>query len=221
VQATLHRRMAQFLWLAMGAATPAAAADSISFEVMGGSAINVPTPLTIHQNGYPDIELNAHYDTKPFGPEAPYYAWRVSDWSADEAWEFGQIHHRLFLSNPPPEVQYFAIHYGYNYFFLGRGWKRSGWVFHLGVGPIVTNPQSSVRHKVQYETGGLFDTGSHFSGMGSEAAVEKDFYFAKHAFFVVEAAMTAGWAWSVPVADGSANVPNLAFHGHIGVGGSF
>ncbi|HMK86111.1 MAG TPA: hypothetical protein VK437_09160 [Steroidobacteraceae bacterium] len=206
------------------AGPPAAKAEqTIALELMGGSAVNFPTPLNVHQDGYPDINVSAaHYDTKPFGPESPYYAWRISDWNDDTAWEIAQIHHRLFLSNPPPEIQFFAIHYGYNYFFVGRGWKWDGFVFHLGVGPIVTNPQNTVRNQVWPSgTGGIFNSGYFFSGIGAEAAAEKYFYFAKHWFIVVEGALTPGWAWSVPVVNGHADVPNLALHGHIGVGFNF
>jgi len=189
---------------------------------MGGTAVNFPTPLTIHQANFPDIEVNAHYDTKPFGPDAPYYAWHIGRWSGDAAWELSQIHHRLFLANPPVDVQYFAIHYGYNYFLLGRAWRRGGFTVHFGLGPIVTNPESSVRHRVEGgNSGGIFDAGYYFSGIGAELAAEKDFYFAKHAFVVLEAAFTGGRAWTVPVAGGHADVPNLALHAHLGIGWTF
>jgi len=188
---------------------------------MGGSAINFPTPLTVHQSGYPDIYTTAHYDTRPFGPDLPYYALRISRWDGDDGWEFGQIHHRLFLSNPPSEIQYFAIHFGYNYFFFGHGWKRDGFIFHLGVGPILTNPDTTVRGQQRRLGSWFFDGGYYYSGIGVEAAAEKDFYFTKRAFVAVELAFTEGFAWSVPIANGSANVPNTALHAHIGVGYNF
>ena len=197
-------------------------AQTLKLELMGGTAVNFITPLTVHQDGYPDIHTSANYDTKPFGPFAPYYSWRVGLWNGDDAWEFSQIHHRLFLTNPPPEIQYFAIHFGYNYFFFGHAWKKGGLIYHLGLGPIVTNPESSVRNQVRQEVGtGIFDAGYYFSGIGMEAAVEKDIYFTKNAFVVVEGAFTAGFAWWVPIANGYADVPNFALHGHLGIGYDF
>ncbi len=197
------------------------AAQTIAVELMTGSAYNFPTPLTVHQSGYPDINLTAHYDTRPFGPDFPYYALRISRWDGDDGWEFAQIHHRLFLSNPPSEIQYFAIHYGYNYFFLGHGWKRDGFVFHLDAGPILTNPATTVRDETRATGAALFDGGWYYSGVGFEAAAEKNYYFTKHAFFVAEVAVTTGFAWHVPIENGSANVRNVALHGHIGLGYSF
>ncbi len=197
-------------------------AETLSLEFMGGTGINFITPLTVHQDGYPDLQTSACYDTRPFGPYAPYYSWRIGLWSGDDGWEFSQIHHRLFLTNPPDEIQYFAIHFGYNYFFLGHGWKKGGFVYHLGIGPIVTNPESSVRGQVKQEIGtGIFDAGYYFSGIGAEAAVEKDLYLSRNAFIVGEVAMTAGFAWWVPISNGYTDVPNLAIHGHLGMGYDF
>lgn len=188
---------------------------------MTGTAINFPTPLIVRQSGYPDIDTQAHYDTKPFGPDLPYYAFRIGRWNGDSAWEFGQVHHRLFLADPPPEIQYFAIHYGFNYFLLGRAWKRDGFVFHLGVGPIVTNPATIVRGQRRTIGGWLFDGGYYVSGVGAEAAAERDVHISENTFLVFEMALTAGNAWSVPVAHGYAEVPNIALHFHFGIGHDF
>lgn len=197
-------------------------AESLTLEFMGGTAFNLPTPLTVHQDGFPDIKTSADYDTKPFGPYAPYYAWRAGLWDGDEAWEMEQIHHRLFLTNPPPEIQYFAIHFGYNYFFFGHAWKKGGLIYRLGIGPIVSNPESSVRGQVKQEVGtGIFDAGYYFSGLGIRAGLGKNFYISNNAFIVAETELTAGWAWWVPIAGGYADVPNIALHGHLGVGYDF
>ena len=197
-------------------------AEDFTLELMGGTALNFPTPLTVRQSGQPDLQLSANYDTKPFGPYTPYYAWRTSLWDHDQAWEFGQVHHRIFLTNPPPEIQVFAIHFGYNYFFLGHAWKRGGLIYHLAVGPVITNPENTVRGQKLHTTGtGLFDAGYDFSGIGAEASISKNIYFAKNGFISLEVAFIAGWAWWVPVFDGSADVPNMALHGHIGTGFSF
>jgi len=197
-------------------------AEDFSLEIMGGSALNFPTPLTVRQSGYPDIHLTANYDTKPFGPYTPYYAWRASFWNGQEAWEIGQVHHRIFLTNPPPEIQVFAIHFGYNYFFLGHAWKRGGLIYHLAVGPIIANPENTVRGLKLHTAGtGLFDAGYDFSGIGAEASLSKNIYLSNNFFISLEAAFIAGWAWWVPIVDGSADVPNTALHGHIGTGFSF
>ena len=200
------------------AAADAARAQSWSVEIMGGTALSFQTPLIVHQNGYPDIDVTARYDTRPFGPDFPYYAFRVSRWKGDEAWEFGQVHHRLFLADPPPQIQYFAIHFGYSYLLFGHAWRRGTFVYHLGVGPIVTNPDTSVRNERRSVGGWLFDGGYYVSGMGLGVSAEKDFHISRSTYCVVELEFTAGNAWHVPVANGAAEVPNLALHFHIGLG---
>ena len=212
--------MGAFVLVLFGTPRPLRA-QVFSFEVMGGSAYNLPTPLTVRQSGYPDIYLWADYDTKPFGPYTPYYVWRASLWDKDEAWEFEQVHHRIFLTNPPPEIQDFSVHFGYNYFFLGHAWKKADFILHLGVGPVISNPQNMVRGQRLHTAGtGWFDQGYDLSGVGFQGAVSRDFYYAKNGFVLLEVALIGGWA-QVPVVNGSADVPNLAFHGHIGTGVSF
>jgi len=111
---------------------------------MSGSAYNVPTPLTVQQSGYPEIRFSAHYQTKPFGPYYPYYSWRASLWNDrhDQAWEFTQVHHRLFLANNPPEIQYFAIHFGYNFYMAGHAWQRHGFIVHVDGGVLICSPET-------------------------------------------------------------------------------
>jgi hypothetical protein len=189
---------------------------------MGGSAVNLPSPLTVRQRGFPDIHVgSARYDTRPFGPSFPYYAWRVTWWRANQGWEVEHIHHRVFLTNPPPEIQFFAIHFGYNYLLAGRVWKRDRFVYRVAAGPIVTNPESTVRGRRFRTEPGLFDNGNYFSGVGTRAAVARTIPLANHLFLVGEGAFSAGFAWHVKIADGSANVPNFALHGHVGLGVSF
>jgi hypothetical protein len=196
-------------------------AQTISLEVMGGTAINFPTPLIVRQSGYPDIDTKAHYDTKPFGPDFPYYALRISRWNGDGAWEFGQVHNRLFLTDPPPEIQYFAVHYGYSYMLLGHAWRRNDWIYHLGIGPIVTNPATIVRHEKRSVPSWFLDGGYYVSGVGVGASVEKDFSISKKSYVVFELEFTAASAWDVPIANGYAEVPNLGLHFHVGLGHDF
>jgi hypothetical protein len=202
-------------------AVPSASADTLTVEVMGGSAFNLPSPLTVRQHGFPDIRVSpARYETRPFG-SYPYYAWRVGLWDGDAGWELEHIHHRLFLANPPPEITVFAVHYGYNYFLLGRAWRRNAFVYRVGAGPIITNPESTVRGRSFQPRRGFLDSGNYFSGLGVRAGVARELQIVDHLFLVGEASLTTGLAWSVPIADGTARVPNVAIHGHVGIGVRF
>jgi hypothetical protein len=193
-------------------------AQTFSLEIMSGSAFNFPTPLTVRQAGYPDINLTANYDTKPFGPYTPYYAFRFSLWDKDGAWEFEQLHHRVFLTNPPPEIQDFSIHYGYDFLLLGRCFKTGDYLFHADAGVVVTNPENTVRGlTLQTQGTGILDQGYYLSGAGVQAALSRNFYFISFSYVMAEVAFTAGYV-TVPVVNGSADVPNLALHGQLGVG---
>jgi hypothetical protein len=199
----------------------ASRAQGVTVDVMGGTAYNVPTPLTIQQAGFPDIHLTAHYDTKAFGPFAPYYSWRVDLWDSHGAWEVQQVHHRLFLSNTTPEVQYFAIHFGYNYFLVGRAWQTHGFAVHASGGLIVANPDNIVRGKSLNAQGpNALDVGYRISGGGAALAVSRQLALSTHVHLLADGGLIVGRA-SVPVVGGWASVPNVGLHGHLGVGFAF
>ena len=203
-------------------ATPASSqAQTVTVDFMGGTAYNVPTPLTIQQSGYPDIHMTAHYDTKAFGPFAPYYSWRLDFWDKHGAWEVQQVHHRLFLSNTTPEVQFFAIHFGYNYFLVGRAWRTHGFVVHASGGLVVANPESIIRGlRLNAPGPNALDVGYRISGGGAALAVSRQIALGTHVYLLADGGLIAGRA-SVPVVDGSASVPNVGLHGHLGVGFAF
>jgi len=200
-----------------------ARAQTFTVEAMGGSAYNFPTPLTVSQAGYPVIRFSAHYDTKPFGPFYPYYSWRASFWNEekDQAWELTQVHHRLFLSNNPPDIQFFAIHFGYNLYMAGHAWKRHGFVYHVDAGILICSPENTVRgRKLDTQGTGILDSGYTLAGGGGEVAVSRQFPLSRRVFIVADGALLAARG-RVPVADGSATVPNVGVHGKAGVGFNF
>ena len=196
---------------------------SKTFTAFAGSALNIPTPLTIRQSGEPIIRFTARYDTKPFGPQAPYYGWRLEFWNdkRDSAWEARQVHHRLFLTNNPPEVQVFAIHYGYNFFMAGHAWRLGSFVYHLDAGVIVVAPQNTIRGKVlPTRNANLFDAGYKLGGAGAELAVSHQTSLSDRFYVTSNFGLMFGWA-RVPVVDGSADVPNVSLHAQVGIGVRF
>jgi hypothetical protein len=203
---------------------PAAAlAQKVTVDLMTGTAYNVPTPLTIRQDGYPEIRMTAHYDTKPFHPFAPYYSWRVNFWNHEHtaAWEVQQVHHRLFLSNTTAEVQRFEIHYGYNYFLFGRAWVARGFMLHASGGVIAPNPASEIRGKfLNTSDPGALDVTYRVSGVGAALSISRHLMLLRHLGVVADGGVLGGRAW-VPVRDGHATVPNLGFHGHVGLSVAF
>jgi hypothetical protein len=193
-------------------------AQTWSLELMGGSAYNLPTPLTVSQAGYPDVSLTAHYDTKPFGPFLPYYSGRLRVWIKHRPWELQLVHHRLFLANTTDEIQRFNVHFGYNYILAGRAWRTHGVLVHAGAGVIVPNPENIVRGRgVNTGQVGAIHTGYGLSGVGGSVLVSREATLASHMFLVAEGGAMFARA-TVPVVDGSAHVPNVGLHGRVGVG---
>ena len=183
-----------------------------------GTALNAPSPLVVHQDGFPDIRFTADYSTRPL-TASPYYQVQIGLWNKEgkSAWVIGFLHHKIYLDNPPPEIQLFEITYGYNTLYGGRAWRKKNWVLSAGAGVIVANPLTIVRHQEEDRRGGFLAFG--WAGGTIYGSVQRRLNVSKSVFFGFETKVTASMAW-IKVANGNANVPNLALHllGSFGVG---
>ncbi|MDP9349393.1 MAG: hypothetical protein M3P24_09695 [Gemmatimonadota bacterium] len=213
----MHRTAPLFL-AALLSATPAAAQQGWNFEFFGGTAYSAPSRLTIRQAGEAPIRLTARWSTRPLA-DAPYYAYRFARWRNGRGWEAELLHHKVYLENPPAEVEGFEVSHGYNLVTLGRGWSRGDLLLRLGAGAVLAFPETTVRGR-KLSGGGNLPRGYHLSGPTAQAAVGRRFPLVGGLFAVAEGKLTASYA-RVPVAGGRAEVPNAALHGLLGVGYAF
>jgi len=183
-----------------------------------GTAYQLHSRLVIEQDGEEDLDFSADYATRPFTSGAPYYSLRLGRWEGSAAWELETHHHLVTLVDGPPEVEAFSLTHGYNMNTLNRAWLLGGFVWRLGAGVVVTHPESVVRGKKF--TGDGFAAGFYLSGVCGQAAIEKRLPLWGRLFLSLEGKATAAWA-RVPVADGSAEVPNYALHALAGLGYQF
>lgn len=188
-------------------------------ECFTAAVSNIRTPLTVRQSGYGDINITARYSTKPF--ERPlYYTLRLSRWNNHAGWAFELIHHKLFLTNKPDEIQEFSISHGYNILTVNRGWNRYGVTIHFGGGIVLAHPESTVRNKKLSETRGLMGMGYYVTGPVMQMAAGKIIHLSRNLYIMVEGKLIGAYA-SIPVADGDASVPNIGIHGIMGIGYMF
>jgi len=203
------------LVLASGAPGVAAAAGW-SFQAAVGFPFDLSLPLTIRQQGEAPIRVRARWETRPF--ESPlYYALRGARWSGGSEWAVDLLHHKLYLTNPPPEVQRFGVSHGYNLvlFSHAREVARDTWA-RAGAGLVVAHPESTVRGRT-FEGGGPLGGGYHLSGPAVVVGAERRFFPAGAVFLSVQGLAAASWA-RVPVAGGHATVPDVSVHLLGGVG---
>ncbi|MGE5429031.1 MAG: hypothetical protein ACM3O8_14145 [Methylococcaceae bacterium] len=199
------------LWLGAGAQS------RWLFELHEAVVTNVPLPLTIHQKGYPDIQLTgACYHSQPFTLPL-YYDGRISRWDNDRSWEIEFTHHKLYLQNPPQEVQEFNVSHGFNMLMVNRGFQRQTFRYRAGAGVVIAHPESEVRGLVFPNSRNNNDLKYYLSGPAIHASINKPIYFGPRLFLNAEASTTLAYA-SVKVAQGHADVWNIAFHLLLGVG---
>lgn len=190
-----------------------------TFQVGSGGAVSMPTPLNFDMNTAKDISVGAaRYDTRSFSTQAFYYNFKIGYWENNAAWEFESLHHKLYLVNNPKNVQQFHISHGYNMNTVNRAWDTGSFIYRVGGGFIMTHPETQVYGKKFEDNGGV--KGFYISGLSAQGAVEKRWFVTEKVYLSLEAKVTAGYA-IVPVAEGSASVPNLALHGIGAVGYAF
>lgn len=194
---------------------PAGAHAQLELQAFLGSSVNLPSPLRIVQAGQPDLSFTAHWATRP-QLDTWYYAGRIGLWRGDRGWLFDFTHHKMYLIDPPPEVQRFRLTNGMNLFTVSRAWRRGKLSYALGAGPVVTYPITRIRgRRLESERG--FLGGYFLSGGNLMASVTRRFPVAGGVFLSLDSRATVSYV-RVPVADGHAAVPNFALHFHAGLG---
>lgn len=207
------------LFLALACLAGAAQARNVRIEAFGGSAYNLPTPLSIYQSGEAAFTVNARYGTHPYAAgAAPYYSARLGFWNKSDGIELEMLHHKLYLENPPAEILRYTITFGYNMFFVNYAWDLSWFILRVGLGPVITHPTNNIRGQAYSGTGllGLYQ----FSGIANQVSFARSFWLAKWFFLTLEAKFTSAYA-VVPIANGISTAPNFAVHGLGGIGFQF
>lgn len=187
-----------------------------SFELHGGEVYNVPMPLTIKQQSYPDIKLTARYHSESLTLPV-YWDWRFSHWKNDKSWEIEAIHHKLYLDNTTPEVQKFNISHGFNLLMVNRGFDKKTFRYRAGIGVVLAHPESNVRGKEFGNSTDSWDMGYYLSGPVLNLAINKPIRLGGRFYLNAEAKTTLAYA-HIKIAQGHANVCNLAFHLIMGIG---
>lgn len=198
------------------ASRPTAARAQWAVEGFLGSAANAHSTLTIEQAGQPTLSFTAHYATKPTEPWV-YYAFRISRWWGRWGGMAGVVHHKIYLENNPPEVQAFKVTNGYNLVGIGPGYLAGNWTLFGTVGPVLSNPASTVRGLTDSNNGGVFATDNYLNGFNLQIGVNRRFYLFSWGFVTTDLRVSAAWA-DMEIADGTADTPNYAVHLLVGLG---
>jgi hypothetical protein len=209
-------RVVPLLLLVLAARPGPVRAQQVELQAFLGSSVNSPSPLWIHQIDQPDLHFTGHWATRPF-LDTWYYAWRVGLWSGDRGWLLDFTHHKMYLTNPPPQVQRFRITNGMNLFTVSRGFRKGNVTYALGAGPVVTFPKNEIRGE-RLESGRRgFWGGYLLSGANVMASATRRFPVLDGVFLSLDGRVSFSYV-RVPVARGHASVPNLALHLHAGLG---
>ena len=193
------------------------AQPSGTVELFAGTSWSLPLPLTIAQPGEPIIQFRARYSTRPLR-DAPYYAYRVTAFSGGRGLGAELIHHKIYLENPPPEIERFEVSHGYNLVLGSYAAHNSGLTWRVGVGVVIAHPEGRVRTDPVGPVRSFLGGGYHIAGITAQLGVGRGMYLGS-GFFVQPEFKITGSAARVPLAGGGyASVPNIAVHALGGLG---
>lgn len=194
-------------------ASRAGADPAWSIRLLGGGAWSSRTRLDIEQSGQPDIRVQADWNHKSL--ESPiYWVVGVARRSGDGEWSLEVVHDKLYLENPPADVQEFTISHGYNHVLAGYGHQlQPGLWLRGGAGVVIGHPENIVRGQTNAQHTGL--DGYRLSGATLWVGLEERISLWRLQI-ILGARGTAAYA-EVPVAGGFARVPNLAIHANLGL----
>lgn len=207
--------------LLAGGAPGTAAQTTFTADVWGGTALSMNSNVTIVQQGHPDLRFTAAWETRPL-EDAWYYAGRAGFWRKDRGWALEFIHHKVYLTNNPPEVQEFKVTFGYNLLTVARRWRRGHTNWGVGGGVVVGHPVTTVRGKELPPGDGILQGllgKDHFfiGGPTAIGSIGRQYNMIPWVHLSLEAKLSATWA-RFPIADGHATVPNVALHLLAGLG---
>ncbi|MBL7966804.1 MAG: hypothetical protein JNK09_07370 [Prolixibacteraceae bacterium] len=190
-----------------------------AFELHGGEVYNVPMPLKIIQKGFPELKLTARYNTEALTLPV-YWDLRLSKWKNNKSVELEAIHHKLYLDNTTEEVEKFNISHGFNMLFVNRGFEKKTLRYRCGIGLVIIHPESRIRGREFGDSTDDWDMGYYLTGPALNLSSGKAIAISKRFYLNVEGKTTFAYS-KTKIAEGKADVYNLAFHLIIGFGTNF
>jgi len=187
--------------------------SSVVVQAFGGVPLNLRSRLTVHQEGHDSFRHDASWESRPF--EQPFY------WAVRIRWQrFGYglelqlLHHKMYLRNNPPEIEYLEVTHGYNILTASYVAWTDPIHLRIGLGAVLPSSDSIVR--------GLSHSAHDYKLAGPAlmmgAGWEKD--LSRHFLIAAEGQFIGAWA-DVDIAEGHARVRSIALHLLVGVGVGF
>ncbi len=192
-----------------------------SLEFHTGVPLNIPLPLTIKQEGYADIKLSGNYYSEPLTPPI-FWVLRLGKWKNGNAWECELKHQKLYLNNPPDEIEYFNVTHGYNQITINRviklNWtEKHPFLWRTGAGIVLAHPESTIRGIRFDSKQSFFNKGYYIAGPAINTSLSQHLKVSERFYIDIESKFVLCYA-DVPIANGNAIVWHSSFELIFGLG---
>lgn len=193
----------------------------INFNLNFGTAYNIPTYLKIKQERNDAIELWARYATKGFKTPV-YWDYKLEFETEKRFLGLRSTHHKLYLTNPTPEISTFSITHGYNLVMAYYGWKKKYFDILIGGGIAFSHPEGVVQNEyIALEEGiPLYGGKYRLTAPNFDIEIKKKWYLTKRIFLNSGIRFLAGYA-KPQIINGYVETYPIGFHWTAGFGIDF
>jgi hypothetical protein len=206
------------LLVLLAQAPEAGCGERFEIDFFLGASKNFNSKLEITQAEQRTLDFHATYDSRSF--EQPlYYTVRFSWLFETSGLELQLVHHKVHLTNPPPEIANFEVSHGFNLLTLNYVIRSLPLDVRFGVGLVAGHTESIVRNLSLSGGGSVFGEYA-ITGPAFIAGAGHPFPILSRLVMIPEVYLSAARA-RLPVADGEASLFNVALHVMLGVGVRF
>jgi hypothetical protein len=186
-----------------------------SFEALIGDAYNLDSRTRVRQEAVGHVSLEGDYETR--GLEGPlHYAWRISRWNDDKAWELQLLHHKLYLQDPPNPIEALSVSHGFNIITVNRAFEFDQWRARVGVGPVLAHAEARI-------AGTSYDGPYELAGVAALVGAGRILALTTNLYVLGEISATFGYIEANPegAPELEFSIRNPALHAQIGLGYQF
>lgn len=202
-----------------------------TIEVSTGTSQKLPNTIHLTQEGYPDTDIPAQWETRPFVPFTSlagltenYYGVRVGYRPKGFAvgYEVELLHDKAYYVGERSAIRHLEISDGYNIAFFNVTYTipvdtRTEVVIRGGTGAVITNPTSEVRGETLGTRRHLNpDNHYYLSGIAFQLSLQGRYYITDWFGLGAEARYVRSWS-DTPIFNGYATTQFNSVHLEAGV----
>ncbi|RAP32150.1 hypothetical protein DID76_01145 [Candidatus Marinamargulisbacteria bacterium SCGC AG-414-C22] len=193
--------------------------DGYYLQSLWGISESLDSNIQFNRVNQADMSFTTAWEGKSLR-DAWYYGLKFEKWTNNSFKGIEWLHHKIYMVDPPSEIEHFSISDGFNILYFNKGkLTPKDIIKRYGVGFVFAHVDTKfVGEERFYLKGGI--GGSYFSGVSCHYSLEKRLYETTKNFITMEGKVTLSYARPPISTDDNefAELFNVGFHILLGFG---